>query len=441
MAEIVGLEFRYLSEIHYAPLYGFEVAEGDWVIARTRRGKEIARVKHVDTKAEEDPRLEAEPFVRKLLRPVEAADHEREDQNRIREAQAIRIGDKKVELLGLPMRLVRVHYLFDHSRILFYFKAPHKVDFRELVRELAAVFKTRIELRQIGVRDEAKILGGVGVCGRELCCTTWMRDFFPVTVRMAKDQHLSLNPTNISGVCGRLKCCLIYEQPFYEVSMRGLPPLGSIVLTSSGPGKLLKTNIFQDVAEVLTEDSTIRELPLDEIRGQGGRIAARGRGVKAGRRRGEDRRGGDAGRRGEEGAAGTAGDDTRADGASGEETEGRRERSNRFEPGGRGRSNRFEPSGGGRSNRFEPSGERRERSNRFEPSTSRRGGGRRFEPQDRRDGPDQDRRQGPDRGRRARRNEDELDRSQHAVPPTAYRLSAGRPSKDDEGGGGDDADS
>lgn len=289
---MIGLQFRYLQQLHYTLPYGFEVEEGQWVIARTRRGKEIAQVMRVIPKVEIEDQLEAEPFVRKILRPAQDEDHDREEQNRIREAQAIRIGDKKVEQLGLPMRLIRVHYLFDNSRILFYFKAPHKVDFRELVRELAAVFKTRIELRQIGVRDEAKILGGVGVCGRDLCCTTWMREFFPVTVRMAKDQHLSLNPTNISGVCGRLKCCLVYEQNFYEVSMRGLPPIGSIVMTSQGHGKLLKADIFHEVASILTDDSKVVEIPLGEIRGQGGRISARSARRKEERRSGGDSRGG-----------------------------------------------------------------------------------------------------------------------------------------------------
>lgn len=306
MPEMIGLQFRYLNQLHYTLPYGFEVEEGDWVIARTRRGKEIGKVRSILPKDVLEEELEVEPFIRKLLRPAVSDDHEREEHNRIREAQAIRIGDKMVERLGLPMRLIRVHYLFDNSRILFYFKAPHKVDFRELVRELASVFKTRIELRQIGVRDEAKILGGVGVCGRDLCCTTWMRDFFPVTVRMAKDQHLSLNPTNISGICGRLKCCLVYEQPFYEVSMRGLPPLGSIVLTSLGQGKLLKTNIFTDVATILTNESKVLEVPLEEIRGQGGRISARRGGRRRDRRSGDsqgpdrrqgDRRGADRGRR------------------------------------------------------------------------------------------------------------------------------------------------
>lgn len=310
MAEMLGLQFRYLNQLHYTLPYGFEPEEGDYVIARTKRGKEIAKVRRVVPKENLEGELEVEPFVRKILRPAVEEDHEREEQNRIREAQAIRIGDKKVEMLGLPMRLIRVHYLFDNSRILFYFRAPHKVDFRELVKELAAVFRTRIELRQIGVRDEAKILGGVGVCGRELCCTTWMRDFFPVTVRMAKDQHLSLNPTNISGICGRLKCCLVYEQPFYEVSMRGLPPLGSIVLTSKGQGKLLKANIFTDVATVVLEDGLLGEVDLSEIRGQGGRISARSRrrkeqrrssrdegGERRGERRGSERRDEDQGRR------------------------------------------------------------------------------------------------------------------------------------------------
>ena len=332
MAEMIGLQFRYLNQLHYTLPYGFEPTEGDYVIARTKRGKEIAQVRRVIPKETLEDELEVEPFVRKILRPAIEEDHEREEQNRIREAQAIRIGDKKVEMLGLPMRLIRVHYLFDNSRILFYFRAPHKVDFRELVKELAAVFRTRIELRQIGVRDEAKILGGVGVCGRDLCCTTWMRDFFPVTVRMAKDQHLSLNPTNISGICGRLKCCLVYEQNFYEVSMRGLPPLGSIVLTSKGQGKLIKTNIFVDLATVVLQDGKVEEVDLSEIRGQGGRISARSRrrkeqrrrtgetgGERRGDRRGNERRDEDQGRRARQEARDKARNEARDEGKSKDE--------------------------------------------------------------------------------------------------------------------------
>ena len=263
MSTVLGLVFKYINDIHYTNYTGDMTLElDDLVIARTVRSKEIGRVIQIK---EEMPNRDGEPFVRKVIRKATEKDFQREEANRDRERKAFSIAVKKIEKLGLPMTLIRVHYLFDHSRILFYFKAAGKVDFRQLVRELASVFKARIELRQIGVRDEAKMLGGIATCGRTLCCSTWLRSFTPVTVRMAKDQHLSLNPNKISGLCGRLQCCLEYEQKFYEETLKGVPNMGSQVMTPQGDGKLIKANIFTGIGSVLLPDSTIINVNLDEV--------------------------------------------------------------------------------------------------------------------------------------------------------------------------------
>jgi len=263
MPKAIGLVFKYLNDVYYTTnLSDLNLALGDVVIARTVRSKEIGRVLHLRDKS---PSSDKDPFVRKVLRKATEKDFQREQTNRERENKAFSIAEKKIEKLGLPMTLIRVHYLFDHSRILFYFKAAGKVDFRQLVRELASVFKARIELRQIGVRDEAKMLGGIGACGRVLCCTSWLRSFAPVTVRMAKDQHLSLNPNKISGLCGRLQCCLEYEQKFYEDTLKGVPNMGSLVTTPEGDGRLIKANIFSGQGTIILEDSTFAQVALTDI--------------------------------------------------------------------------------------------------------------------------------------------------------------------------------
>lgn len=260
----VGLDLKYVNEVHYAPDEALPMAPGEQVIVKTVRAKEIARV--VTLRETLKYPIGDNAFVKKILRKATDKDFQREEENRLREKKAHFIAIKKIERLNLPMKLIRVHYLFDHSRIVFYFKAATKVDFRQLVRDLAAVFKTRIELRQIGVRDEAKILGGTGSCGRELCCTTFLRGFAPVTVKMAKLQHHTVNPSKISGQCGRLKCCIAYEYPFYEEVLKGIPPVGAEVELPEYTGRLVKVNLFTGVAEVLKEDGNVVEMPLDQVR-------------------------------------------------------------------------------------------------------------------------------------------------------------------------------
>lgn len=260
----IGLDIKYVNEVHYVPDDGLPLVAGDQVIVKTVRAKEIARV--INGREALKYPLGDNPFVRKILRKAADKDFQREEENRLREKKAHFIAIKKIERLDLPMKLIRVHYLFDHSRIVFYFKSATKVDFRQLVRDLAAVFKTRIELRQIGVRDEAKILGGTGSCGRELCCTTFLRGFAPVTVKMAKLQHHTVNPSKISGQCGRLKCCIAYEYPFYEEVLKGIPPVGAEVEMADYNGRLVKVNLFTGVAEVLKEDGNVVEVPLDTVR-------------------------------------------------------------------------------------------------------------------------------------------------------------------------------
>ncbi len=261
----IGLKFELVPQLHYCTCENLDLKEGDMVIARTSRAKEMAMVKCIRDGLPSDYPADEPPFVRKILRKATEKDFERERSNRQREEKAFAIAKKKIEQHKLEMQLIKVHYLFDHSRIIFYFKAASKVDFRALVKTLASIFKTRIELRQIGVRDEAQMLGGIGPCGRICCCASFMSSFAPVTVKMAKVQHLSLNPTKISGLCGRLQCCLAFEERFYEEALKGVPSMGAHVSTPKGRGKLIKANIFTETASVLLEDSTIVQIPLDQI--------------------------------------------------------------------------------------------------------------------------------------------------------------------------------
>ena len=224
MAEIIGVRFKSMSKVYFFDPAGHTLARGCLVVVETARGVECGEVV-TENRVVDDSEI-VKPL-KKVVRPATAEDIRRSKENAEKEAKAFAICQEKIAAHKLDMKLTRVEYTFDNSKILFYFTADGRVDFRELVKDLASVFRTRIELRQIGVRDEAKMLGGLGICGRPFCCSQFLNDFQPVSIKMAKEQGLSLNPTKISGACGRLMCCLKYEQEAYQELQRTTPPQGS----------------------------------------------------------------------------------------------------------------------------------------------------------------------------------------------------------------------
>jgi len=233
MAEIIGVRFKNAGKVYYFDPDGNTVGKGDKVIVETSRGIECGEVM-LGNRIVEDKQI-TQPL-KKMLRPADRQDIEKVEKNREREEYAFKVCQEKVRGHELEMKLIDVEYTFDNSKVLFYFTADGRVDFRELVKDLASVLKTRIELRQIGVRDEAKMLGGLGICGRPFCCSTFLGEFQPVSIKMAKEQGLSLNPAKISGTCGRLMCCLKYEQAAYEDLIRTTPKVGAYVQTPEGKG-------------------------------------------------------------------------------------------------------------------------------------------------------------------------------------------------------------
>lgn len=242
MAEIIGVRFKEVGKIYYFDPNGGSYRVGEPVVVETSRGTECGTV--AISNREVDQTRVVKPL-KKVTRPATQEDLRRVEENRKKEEKAFRIAQEKIALCKLEMKLVEVEYAFDGSKkILFYFTADGRVDFRELVKELAGVFRTRIELRQIGVRDEAKMLGGLGICGRPFCCASFLGEFQPVSIKMAKEQGLSLNPTKISGACGRLMCCLKYEQDAYEDLLRITPKVGAIVQTGEGRGKVTEVNLL-----------------------------------------------------------------------------------------------------------------------------------------------------------------------------------------------------
>lgn len=247
MAIIVGVRFKEVGKIYYFDPNGIDLKEHDLVIVETARGTECGEVAFA---AREISQEELASPLKCVLRA--ANDHDRKvlAENKEKEKAAFEVGVKKIKEHKLDMKLVSVEYTFDRSKILFYFTAEGRVDFRELVKDLAAVFRTRIELRQIGVRDESKIVGGLGVCGRPFCCKTFLGDFQPVSVKMAKEQSLSLSPTKISGTCGRLMCCLKYEQEAYEHLLRVTPKNGAVVDTPEGRGTVVDFNLLTGMLKV-----------------------------------------------------------------------------------------------------------------------------------------------------------------------------------------------
>lgn len=240
---------------------------GDHVIVETARGIEYGRVVLEPKEVGED---EVVHPLKEVLRVATAEDDEREKQNRIREKDAFKICQKKIREHGLEMKLIDAEYTFDNNKVLFYFTADGRIDFRQLVKDLAAIFKTRIELRQIGVRDETKILGGIGICGRCLCCHTYLTEFAPVSIKMAKEQNLSLNQTKISGVCGRLMCCLKNEQETYEELNKKLPGTGDTVTLPDGmQGTVQSVNVLRQLVKVIVEvndEKEIQEFPASELK-------------------------------------------------------------------------------------------------------------------------------------------------------------------------------
>ncbi len=265
MVKVTGVRFKKMGKIYYFDPCDFKIEAGMHVVVETSRGVEYGLAVIGEKQVEE---TEIVPPLKKVLRIATPEDDRVVEQNRKKEAEAFEMCRKKIEKHGLDMKLIDVEYTFDHNKILFYFTAEGRIDFRELVRDLASVFKTRIELRQIGVRDEAKMIGGLGVCGRVLCCNSYLGDFEPVSIKMVKEQNLSLNPTKISGTCGRLMCCLKNEQEVYESLHKKLPGVGSLVETADGKGIVSAVSVLKGIVSVTIGETekTIREYNAKDIK-------------------------------------------------------------------------------------------------------------------------------------------------------------------------------
>ena len=263
MYKVIGVRFKKAGKIYYFDPSEIKLVVGDNVIVETARGLEYGDVVVALKEVSED---EVVLPLKSVIRKATEEDDQKMAENLKKEQEALEICQQKIEEHKLPMKLVDVEFTFDVSKIIFYFTAEDRIDFRELVKSLASTFKTRIELRQIGVRDEAKVIGGLGSCGRVLCCHAFLGDFEPVSIRMAKDQNLSLSPTKISGICGRLMCCLKYENDFYQEARKKAPKIGKIINTPQGKGKILEVNILKSVVRVELEDAQIVDFNFDEIK-------------------------------------------------------------------------------------------------------------------------------------------------------------------------------
>ncbi len=258
MIKVVGVRFRTAGKIYYFDPQKLPIKRGDHVIVETARGVEYGTVVGEMKEVADDEVMQP---LKPVLRVATPKDDKQEESNREKEKEALKICLEKIQKHNLEMKLIDAEYTFDNNKVLFYFTADGRVDFRELVKDLAAVFKTRIELRQIGVRDETKIVGGIGICGRPLCCHTFLDEFAPVSIKMAKEQNLSLNPTKISGVCGRLMCCLKNEQETYEYLNRKLPNVGDYVTTDDGlKGEVHSVNVLRQQVKVLVDDGDEKEI-------------------------------------------------------------------------------------------------------------------------------------------------------------------------------------
>ena len=265
MASVIGVRFKNAGKLYYFDPGVFWPTAGDAVIVETVRGTEYGEV--VTGVKEVSDELITPPL-KKVIRIATADDAQHDAENRAREKDALALCQKKVQEHKLQMKLVGCEYTFDNSKILFYFTSDKRVDFRALVKDLAAAFHTRIELRQIGVRDEAKMMGGLGMCGRPVCCAQFLGDFQPVSIKMAKEQNLSLNPTKISGICGRLMCCLKYEEDHYEATRKRMPRVGKEVITPDGTGTVVDLNILKETVRVRIpkgDGAEQKDYPLDQV--------------------------------------------------------------------------------------------------------------------------------------------------------------------------------
>lgn len=267
MTKIIGVRFRNAGKIYYFDPLDMDIETGMHVIVETARGVEFGSVVFSPREIEDE---KVPQTLKPIIRIATDADEEQQYKNKEKQESAYQICLEKIAKHGLEMKLVQAEYTFDNNKLLFYFTADGRIDFRELVKDLASVFRTRIELRQIGVRDETKILGGMGICGRELCCSSYLSEFVPVSIKMAKEQNLSLNPTKISGVCGRLMCCLKNEQETYEYLNRSLPEINEYVTTNDGlKGEVQSVSVLRQLVKVKVDvngEKELREYKVSELK-------------------------------------------------------------------------------------------------------------------------------------------------------------------------------
>ena len=268
MINVIGVRFRPAGKVYFFDPAGMDIKTGDHVIVETARGIEFGHVVLGSRAVDESKVIQP---LKPVIRMATAADEETERRNKEKEKDAFGICLEKIKKHNLQMKLIDAEYTFDNNKVLFYFTADGRIDFRELVKDLAAGFKTRIELRQIGVRDETKIMGGIGICGRPLCCHTYLSEFIPVSIKMAKEQNLSLNPTKISGVCGRLMCCLKNEEETYEELNSKLPNIGDYVTTDDGlKGEVHSVSVLRQLVKVVVtvgkDEKEIREYPVESLK-------------------------------------------------------------------------------------------------------------------------------------------------------------------------------
>ena len=267
MIKVIGVRFRQAGKIYNFSPADFQVKVGDHVIVETARGIEYGSVVQGIREVADDKVIMP---LKSVIRIATEEDDKKAIENNEKEKKAFKICKEKIAKHGLEMKLIETEYTFDNNKVLFYFTADGRIDFRELVNDLASVFKTRIELRQVGVRDETKMLGGIGICGRPLCCNTYLSEFIPVSIKMAKEQSLSLNPTKISGICGRLMCCLKNEQEAYEELNSNLPDIGEKVKTFDGfKGEVVSVNVLRQKVKIVVEvddEREIKEYAIDELK-------------------------------------------------------------------------------------------------------------------------------------------------------------------------------